>query len=91
MEPVVAAKAIPQTEWKRRRRVVFGSLIFCAVAVSACYVYSVVTGKTVAVQEAIVTMSYMLAGSTVAAYCGFATWDDKARNDAIATLMKKGA
>lgn len=91
MEPVVAAKAVPPTEWKRRRRVVFGTLLFCAAAVIACYTYAVTQGSTNPILETIVTMSYMLAGTTAAAYCGFATWDDKARNDAIATLMKKGS
>lgn len=83
--------AIPQSVWTRRRRVVFGTLLFCAAAVAACFGYTVASGTAAnSILDTIITMSYMLAGTTIAAYCGFATWDDKARNDALASILKKG-
>lgn len=59
--------------WKNRRRVVFGTLAYCAVLVA----YIVISGNDTRLNETAVTGLLVLAGSVVGSYVFGAVWNDK--------------
>ena len=59
--------------WKNRRRVIFGSLIFCAGMVA----YLAAMGDDSRLNETIVMGSFILAGLVIGSYVFGAAWDDK--------------
>lgn len=68
-------------DWRKRRRVIYLSLAFCAGAVAFVLAFP---GDAVAapVRGQIAMALVALAASVIGAYCGFATWDDhNARKD----------
>jgi|TARA_A100001391_G_scaffold44812_4_gene26285 DMSO reductase anchor subunit len=61
-----------QFEWKRRRRIIYAALIFCALEVA----YLTVLGTDSALNATIVTSLILLAGSIIGTYVFGAVWDD---------------
>lgn len=57
--------------WKNRRRVIFLTLIFCAVCVS----YIMIKGEDNEVNKVIVMWSFLLSGGTIGSYVFGATWE----------------
>jgi hypothetical protein len=64
--------------WGVRRRLVIGTLLFCAAEV----VYLTVWGKDTELHRAIVTSIILLASTTLGSYLFGATWDNKNQRDA---------
>lgn len=58
--------------WKNRRKVIFGTLGFCASVIA----YLTVVGKDTALNETIVQFSFLTAASIIGAYVFGATWQD---------------
>lgn len=58
--------------WKNRRRVIFGTLIFCALAIS----YLIAFGKDMELHEVIANGLLLLAASVIGGYVFGAAWDD---------------
>lgn len=58
--------------WKLRRRVTFGTLLFCAVIV----IYVAIRWDDTSLAETLVLSMAGLAGTIVASYVGFATYED---------------
>ena len=58
--------------WKNRRRVIFGSLIFCMLTV--CYVLW--QGDDTKIGETAITMSFILAGSVIGGYVFGAAYEN---------------
>lgn len=61
-----------QFEWKRRRRVIFATLAFCAAEVA----YLTIWGTDTGLNNTIVTSLILLAGSVIGSYVFGAVWDD---------------
>lgn len=62
--------------WRIRRRIILGTLLFCAVVV----LYSVLRADdTRAILETAVVSSFSLAGTVIGAYVFGAVWDDANR------------
>lgn len=61
-----------QFEWKRRRRIIHGALIFCATLVS---IIAAIGGDT-DLNRTIVTSCFALATLIISTYVLGATWDD---------------
>jgi len=59
--------------WKNRRRVIFGSLFYCAGQLA----YLAALGADTRVNEMIVLGSFVLAGGVIGSYVFGAVWDDK--------------
>jgi hypothetical protein len=58
--------------WKIRRRIIFGTLFFCAF----CVLWIMIRGTGRSVEEVIVMCSFGLAASVIGAYVFGAVWDD---------------
>jgi NhaP-type Na+/H+ or K+/H+ antiporter len=63
---------VKQPPWKLRRRVTFGTLVFCALIV----VYVAIRWDDTSLAETLVLSMAGLAGTIVASYVGFATYED---------------
>lgn len=61
-----------QPPWKLRRRVTFGTLAFCALIV----LYVAIRWDDTSLAETLVLSMAGLAGTIVASYVGFATYED---------------
>ncbi|MCT8970568.1 hypothetical protein [Microbaculum marinisediminis] len=61
-----------QPSWTHRRRVVFGTLIFCAGAIA----YLIAFGEDIRLHEAIADGLILLAASVIGGYVFGAAWDD---------------
>jgi hypothetical protein len=64
--------------WKHRRRVIFGSLTFCAVVIA----YALGSDKEMldaATRQTAITQAFWTAGAIIGAYVFGAAWDDKGR------------
>ena len=57
--------------WKNRRRVIFGSLIFCALTVS----YTLWKGDDTKIAETAISMAFIMGMSVVGSYAFAATWE----------------
>jgi hypothetical protein len=66
-------------KWENRRRVIFLSLLFCAV----CIIYVMVTGQEGEVAESIVQLAFLSGTFIVGSYVFGATWDS-------ANIMRNG-
>jgi hypothetical protein len=66
-------KALKKPSWRIRRRVIFGTLAFCALEV----VYLTIFGESTSLAETIANGCFLLAGSVIGTYVFGATWDDK--------------
>lgn len=80
-----------ETSWKLRRRVIFGTLGFCAVVV----LFLTFRGQDTRLHETIASGLIFLAGSVVMAYVFGAAYDDRNRRQAVvgyraATLRGSG-
>lgn len=62
-----------QPTWKMRRRAVFGTLVFAAGIITAVVVR---WDDTELAQTLVLSMAGLM-GSIIAAYTGFATWEDR--------------
>lgn len=83
-----APNGLPPAEWTRRWTVVKWSLLFTAAINVAGLVWSMLYGKDNTLVTNIVMGLDVYCGGLVAAYCGFATWDDKNYRDSIVNLRK---
>lgn len=61
-----------QPSWKNRRKVIFGSLIFCAVVIS----YVLISNKDNEIGQTAINGAYLLAGSVIGTYVAGAAWQD---------------
>lgn len=61
-----------QFEWKRRRRIIYLTLAFCAAVIG----WLVLFGADTALNNTIVTVLVVLAGSVIGSYVFGAVWDD---------------
>lgn len=59
--------------WRIRRRIIVGTLLYCA----AMILYLAVWGKSTSLEEAIATGLILLAGSVIGSYVFGAVWDDR--------------
>jgi len=59
--------------WKHRRRVVFGALIFCALAIT----WLMIRGEDIRLHETIAVGLIGLAVSVIGSYVFGAAWDDR--------------
>ncbi|WP_439604162.1 hypothetical protein [Shinella sp.] len=59
--------------WRIRRRIIVGTLVYCA----AMILYLAVWGKSTSLEEAIATGLILLAGSVIGSYVFGAVWDDR--------------
>jgi hypothetical protein len=59
--------------WFVRRRIIVGTLLFCAVTVGYITLY----GTDTRLNETIIECSFLLAGSVIGSYVFGAIWDDK--------------
>lgn len=64
---------IMANSWKMRRRVIVGTLFFCATSVA----YLIGFGSDSELNQAIANGLILLCGSTIGSYIFGATWDDK--------------
>lgn len=62
-----------QPTWKMRRRAVFGTLVFAAGIITAV---TIRWDDTELAQTLVLSMAGLM-GSIIAAYTGFATWEDR--------------
>jgi hypothetical protein len=61
-------------KWEHRRRIIYGTLIFCAI----CIIYLLLFGKgDNRLQETIAESAFFLAGGVIGSYVFGAVWDDK--------------
>lgn len=67
----------PPNRWKHRRRIVYGSLTFCAVSLS----YLMVWGDDTALHREIANTIGLGALGVIATYLGGAVADDKFKKD----------
>lgn len=78
-----------EASWKLRRRVVFGTLGFCAVIV----LFLTFRGQDTRLHETIASGLIFLAGSVVMAYVFGSAYDDRNRRQAVvsyrATMMTR--
>jgi len=58
--------------WKNRRRVIFGSLFFCALTV----ICVLIRGNDTKIAETAITMSFFMAMSVIGSYVFGAVWQD---------------
>lgn len=58
--------------WKNRRRVIFGSLIFCAATVA----FVLWKGEDTRIGETAITMAFIMASSVVGGYVFGASWEN---------------
>lgn len=65
--------SVSKPSWKIRRRIIFITLIFCALEIG----YITFFGKDTSLNESIVTSAFLLAGSVIGSYVFGAVWDDK--------------
>lgn len=63
--------------WRIRRRIIVGTLLYCAAMVGYIGIY----GEGSSAQEAIATSLILLAGSVIGSYVFGAVWDDKSNKD----------
>lgn len=61
-----------KNDWKHRRRIIYATLIFCAIEVA----YLTVRGSDTSLNQAIVTSVVLLAAAVIGSYVFGATWDD---------------
>ena len=66
------AGPIGRPPWRIRRRVIFGTLLFCAVFVG----WLAVAGEDTALNQSIANGLILLAGGVVGSYVFGAAWDD---------------
>jgi hypothetical protein len=59
--------------WTVRRRIIFSTLLFCVLTVGYC----LYKAEDLKIYETAITMSFILAGSTIGSYVFGAVWDDK--------------
>lgn len=59
--------------WRIRRRIIVGTLLYCAAMV----LYLAVWGDSTSLAEAIATGLILLAGSVIGSYVFGAVWDDR--------------
>lgn len=59
--------------WTHRRRIIYGTLIFCAFCIS----YLMFRGSDTRLNETIVNSAFLLAGGVIGSYVFGAVWDDK--------------
>lgn len=60
--------------WTHRRRIIYGTLIFCAL----CVLYLMIFGNdTSRLHETIANSAFFLAGGVIGSYVFGAVWDDK--------------
>lgn len=59
--------------WRIRRRIIVGTLLYCAAMVF----YLAVWGRSTSLEEAIATGLILLAGSVIGSYVFGAVWDDR--------------
>ena len=67
----------PSPGWAVRRRIIFTTLIFCAL----CVVYIIFKGNDTRVYETVVMSAFALAGMVIGSYVFGAVWDDKSRRE----------
>jgi hypothetical protein len=65
-----------QGSWKIRRRIITGTLLFCAATVS----YIVFKGTDSHINETIVTSAFALAGMVIGSYVFGAVYEDTKKN-----------
>ncbi len=59
--------------WTHRRRIIYGTLVFCAFCIS----YLLFRGSDTRLNETIVSSAFLLAGGVIGSYVFGAVWDDK--------------
>ena len=59
--------------WRHRRRIIYGTLMFCAF----CIIYLMFYGSDTRLNESIVSSAFLLAGGVIGCYVFGAVWDDK--------------
>jgi hypothetical protein len=59
--------------WRIRRRIIIGTLLFCAGEI----IYLTLLGKDTSLEETIANGVLILAGSTIGSYVFGAVWDDR--------------
>jgi len=59
--------------WTHRRRIIYGTLVFCAF----CIIYLLFHGSDTRLNETIVSSAFLLAGGVIGSYVFGAVWDDK--------------
>lgn len=59
--------------WAHRRRIIYGTLVFCAF----CIIYLLFYGSDTRLNETIVNSAFLLAGGVIGSYVFGAVWDDK--------------
>lgn len=74
---------IGRPPWKVRRRIVHGTLIFCAAVIA----WLIVRGADTQLNQTIATCCFLLSGAVIGSYVFGAVWDD--RN--VMTILGKGA
>lgn len=65
--------------WRIRRRIIIGTLLYCAGMVGYIAIY----GEGTSAQEAIATSLILLAGSVIGSYVFGAVWDDKDKDKEV--------
>jgi len=70
---MVAQNDISKPSWKLRRRAVFGTLVFAAFII----LYVAIRWDDTSLASTLVLSMAGLMGSIVAAYTGFAVWEDR--------------
>jgi hypothetical protein len=65
----------PLDRWRHRRRIVYGTLIYCALHVSGL----AIIGTDTPLRQQIALGLIALAGGTIGSYVFGAVWDDKGR------------
>lgn len=65
----------PKGSWKIRRKIIFGTLFFCAF----CVTWVLFKGADTETERVIVSSSFALAGGVIGSYIFGAVWDDKHR------------
>jgi DMSO reductase anchor subunit len=73
--------AMNRPPWNARRRIVHGTLLFCAAMV----IWLVWKGEDTNLASAIANACFFLAGSVIGAYVFGAAWDDKNVMQAMGT------
>lgn len=74
-----AGSPIMEPRWTIRRRVVFGTLLYCGIALG----YLIGWADSDPLRETIASAITLLAGSVITGYVFGATWDDKNYRDAV--------
>lgn len=59
--------------WRHRRRIIYGTLVFCAVSIT----YLLWKGGDDQVHGTIATSAFLLGGAVIGSYVFGAVWDDK--------------